>query len=146
MVLEVTPHINSEGDVELKIHAESSTVVPGQTVLGGDVFNTINFRSDLTATNGQTLIVGGIIQKQVTDTLRKTPIIGDVPGVKWAFNKKNKTTSDVELMVFLRPRIIRSVEDAKTALAEVDKQAPAVRKYQDQAAPTKVDTKQKKTD
>jgi len=146
VVLEVTPHINSEGDVELKIHAESSTVVPGQTVLGGDVFNTINFRSDLTATNGQTLIVGGIIQKQVTDTLRKTPIIGDVPGVKWAFNKKNKTTSDVELMVFLRPRIIRSVEDAKTALAEVDKQAPAVRKYQDQAAPTKVDTKQKKTD
>ena len=143
VVLEVTPHINSEGDVELKIHAESSTVVPGQTVLGGDVFNTINFRSDLTATNGQTLIVGGIIQKQVSDTLRKTPLIGDVPGIKWAFNKKNKTTSDVELMVFLRPRIIRSVEDAKIALAEADVQAPAVKKYQDVSAPTKVGKKPK---
>jgi general secretion pathway protein D len=75
--------------------------------------------------------------------LRKTPLIGDVPGIKWAFNKKNKTTSDVELMVFLRPRIIRSVEDAKTALAEVDRQAPAVRKYQDEPGPAKLGTKSK---
>ncbi len=146
VVLEVTPHINSQGQVELKIHAESSTVVPGQTVLGGAVFNTINFRSDLTATNGQTLIVGGIIQKQISDTLRKTPFVGDIPGVKWAFNKRNKTTSDIELMVFLRPRIIRSVEDAKTALAEVDAQAPQVKKYQDESVPAKVGKKSKKTD
>ncbi len=144
VVLEVTPHINSMGEVELKIHAESSTVVAGQTVLGGAVFDTRNFRTDLTATNGQTLIVGGIIQRQVSDTLRKTPIVGDVPGLKWAFNKKNKTTQDVELMVFLRPRIIRNTEDAKVALAEVDAQAPQVKKYQDEAVPAKVGTKSKK--
>jgi len=135
VVLEVTPHINSSGDVELKIHAESSTVDSGGTVLGGDVFDTRNFRTDLTATNGQTLIVGGIIQKQLSNTLRKTPLLGSVPGLKWAFNKQNKTTQDVELMVFLRPRIIRTAEDAKTALAEVDVQAPAVKKWQDEAIP-----------
>ncbi|HUC83591.1 MAG TPA: secretin N-terminal domain-containing protein [Candidatus Acidoferrales bacterium] len=135
VVLEVTPHINSSGNVELKIHAESSTVVSGQTVLGGDVFNTINFRSDLTATNGQTLIVGGIIQKNISNTLRKTPLLGSVPGMKWAFNKQDKTTDNVELMVFLRPRIIRSTEDAKAALAEVDAQAPQVKKWQSEALP-----------
>jgi len=144
VVLEVTPHINSAGDVELKIHAESSTVVSGQTVLGGDVFNTINFRSDLTATNGQTLIVGGIIQKQISNTLRKTPLLGSVPGVKWAFNKENKTVQDTELMVFLRPRIIRNMEDAKTALAEVDAQAPQIRKYQDESVPAKIGKNPKK--
>lgn len=143
VTLEVTPHINSSGEVELKIHTESSTVVSGETVLGGAVFNTINFRSDLTATNGQTLIVGGIIQKQISNTLRKTPLLGSVPGVKWVFNKENKTTEDVELMVFLRPKIIRSVQDAKTALAEVDAQAPSIRKYQDESAPTKVGKPQK---
>ena len=78
------------------------------------MFNTINFRSDLTATNGQTLIVGGIIQKEISNTLRKTPLLGSVPGVKWAFNKENKTTQNVELMVFLRPRIIRTGQDAAT--------------------------------
>ena len=143
VVLEVTPHINKAGDVELKIHTESSTVVPGETVLGGDVFNTINFRSDLTATNGQTLIVGGIIQKQTSDTLRKTPFIGDVPGIKWAFNKKNKTINDVELMVFLRPRIIRNPEDARAALAQADAEAPLVQKYQEESTPNKAGSKPK---
>jgi general secretion pathway protein D len=144
VVLEVTPHINASGEVELKIHAESSTVVAGQTVLGGAVFDTRNFRTDLTATNGQTLIVGGIIQRQMSDTLRKTPIIGDVPGVKWAFNKKNKTSQDVELMVFLRPRIIRTAEDARTALADIDTQAPEVKRYQDDAAAARVGKSSKK--
>jgi general secretion pathway protein D len=133
VVLEVTPHINTAGNVELKIHTESSTVVSGETVLGGDVFNTINFRSDLTATNEQTLIVGGIIQKNVSNTLRKTPLLGSIPGMKWAFNKQNKTTDDVELMVFLRPRIIRTTQDAKAALADVDARAPKVKEWQGDA-------------
>jgi general secretion pathway protein D len=135
VVLEVTPHINSAGDVELKVHAESSTVVSGQTVLGGAVFDTRNFRTDLTAKNGQTLVVGGIIQKQVSDTLRKTPVLGSIPVAKWAFNKKNKTSNEVELMVFLRPRVIRSAEDAQQVLDEVDQKAPLVKKWQEEAQP-----------
>ena len=54
----------------------------------------------------------GIIQKNVSNTLRKTPLLGSIPGMKWAFNKQNKTTDDVELMVFLRPRIIRTTQSA----------------------------------
>jgi type II secretion system protein D len=133
VVLEVTPHINISGDVELKIHAESSTVVAGQTILGGAVFNTRNFRTDLTAKNGQTLVVGGIIQQQVSDTLRKTPILGSIPLLKWMFNKKDKTTEDVELMVFLRPKVIRNPQDAQQVLDEVDEKAPLVKKWQAEA-------------
>ena len=144
VVLEVTPHINSAGDVELKIHAESSTVVTGQTVLGGAVFDTRNFRTDLTAKNGQTLIVGGIIQKQVSDTLRKTPILGSIPGLKWAFNKKDKSSHEVELMVFLRPRVIRTPEDASNVLREVDNKAPLVKKWQEDAEPSLTKQKSKK--
>ena len=133
VVLEVTPHINSSGDVELKIHAESSTIDSGGTVLGGDIFDTRNFRTDLTAKNGQTLVVGGIIQKQLSNTLRKTPWLGNIPGLKWVFNKQDKSTQEVELMVFLRPRVIRSEADATAALAQVDEQAPLVKKWQDGA-------------
>jgi type II secretion system protein D len=135
VVLEVTPHINSSGDVELKIHAESSTVVAGQSVLGGDVFDTANFRTDLTAKNGQTLIVGGIIQKQISNTLRKTPILGSIPVLKWAFNKKDKTTQEVELMVFLRPRVIQTPADASEVLREMDEKAPLVKKWQEENTP-----------
>jgi general secretion pathway protein D len=143
VVLEVTPHINTSGDVELKVHAESSTVVPGQTVLGGAVFDSRAFKTDLTAKNGQTLVLGGIIQKQVSETLRKTPVLGDIPGLGWAFKKKDKSSQDVELMVFLRPRVVRTPEDAKALLDDVDKKAPLVKQYQDEAQPDKPKAKKK---
>ncbi len=131
VILEVTPHINNTGDVELRIHAESSVVVPGVTVLNGAVFDTRNFRTDLTARNGQTLVLGGIIQKQTIDTLRKTPILGDIPGLKWVFNKKDKTSHEVELMVFLRPKVTHNPEDAQELMDEIYEKAPNVKKWKD---------------
>ena len=135
VVLEVTPHINDSGDVQLRVHAESSTVVVGQTVLGGAVFNTRNFRTQLTAQNGETLVLGGIIQKLVSNTLRKTPILGDIPGLKWLFNKKDQETQNVELLVFLRPRVLRTPEDAKKLLEGVDQRNPEMKKWQDDKQP-----------
>lgn len=135
VILEVTPHINSTGDVDLRIHAESSTVVPGQIVLGGAVFDTRNFQTDLTAKNGQTLVLGGIIQRQISDTLRKTPILGSIPGLGWAFKKRDKTTQEVELMVFLRPRVVRSEKDAARLINEINKKAPKMQKWEEDSMP-----------
>ena len=135
VILEVTPHINNTGDVELKIHAESSVVVPGVTILGGAVFDTRNFRTDLTAKNGQTLVLGGIIQKQITDILHKTPLLGDIPGLKWLFNKRDKSSQEVELMVFLRPKVTHSPEDAQDLMNEIYDRAPKVRKWKDELHP-----------
>jgi len=137
VILEVTPHINNKGDVELRIHAESSTVVPGQTVLGGVVIDSRAFKTYLTAKNGQTLVLGGIIQKQQSNTLRKTPILGDIPAVGWAFKKKDKTIHDVELMVFMRPRITRTAEEAKGLLDDVYQRVPSVKDWNDGTPPKK---------
>ena len=137
VILEVTPHINSSGEVNLKIHAESSTVVPGETILGGAVFNTRNFQTDLTAKNGQTLVLGGIIQKQISDTLRKTPILGSIPVIKWLFNKKDKETQEVELMVFLHPRVIHNREDAQNILNQINRDAPKMQKWEHDSQPKK---------
>ncbi len=141
IILEVTPHINTTGDVALKVRTESSAIVEGQTLFGGAILDTRNFRTDLTAKDGQTLVLGGIIQKQVSDTLRKTPILGSIPGLKWAFNKKDKSTRDVELMVFLRPKIVRTPEQAEQLLEEVDKKAPRIKKWQDDVHPRQEEKK-----
>jgi type II secretory pathway component GspD/PulD (secretin) len=101
------------------------------TILNGAVFDNRNFRTDLTAKNGQTLVLGGIIQKQVTDTLYKTPILGEIPGLKWLCNKKDKQSHEVELMVFLRPKVTRSPEDAKELMNEIYEKAPNVKKWKD---------------
>jgi type II secretion system protein D len=133
VVLEVTPHINSDGDVQLKIHAESSTVDSGTTVLGGDVFDTDNFRTEVTAKNSQTLLLGGIIQKQTSQVVRKVPLLGSIPGIEWAFKKKDKTTQDVELMVFLRPSVIHSAKDASELEEELKRRTPLLQKLQEES-------------
>ena len=131
VILEVTPHINSDGEVQLKIHAESSTVNSGGQVLNADVFDTDNFRTEVTAKNGQTLLIGGIIQKQISDTMRKTPFLGDIPGLGWAFKKKDKSTQEVELIVLLKPTVIHSAEDAHSIQERVGKQSPLLKDYLD---------------
>src|SRR6185295_417996 len=135
IILEVTPHINNNGDVALKIHAESSTIVPGQLVLGGAVFDTRSFKTDLTAKNGETLVLGGIIQRQVSDTSRKTPFFGSIPGLRWAFNKKDKQSREVQLMVFLRPKVVRTPEEAQQLMEEVDRKTPLLKKWRSETLP-----------
>jgi general secretion pathway protein D len=129
VTLEVTPHINSDGDVQLKIHAESSTVNAGGTVLGGAVFNSDNFRTEVTAKSNQTLLLGGIIQKQSSDIVRKVPILGDIPGLGWAFKKKDKSTQETELMVFLHPSVIHTAQDARELQKEFDKKTPLLQQW-----------------
>ncbi len=132
IVLEVTPHINSDGDVQLQIHAESSTVDTGSTVLGGDVFDTDNFRTEVTAKNSQTLMLGGIIQKQISTVVRKVPLLGSIPLIEWAFKKKDKTTQEVELMVFLRPTVIHTAKDASEVEKEMEQKAPLLQKWREE--------------
>lgn len=126
VILEVTPHINKSGDVSLRIRAESSSIQPNQVVSGGPVVDTRNFRTDVTAKDGEILVLGGIIQKQLADTVRKVPLLGDIPGMGWAFKKKDKISKNVELMVFLRPRITRTPDEAKALLDELDTKAPLI--------------------
>ena len=127
IILEVTPHINNAGDVTLKIRAESSSIEPGQTLFGGAILDTRNFRTDLSAKSGETLVLGGIIQKQVSDTQRKVPVLGSIPGVGWAFKKKDKVSRQVELMVFLRPKVTRTPQEAQELLEEIERKAPRIK-------------------
>jgi type II secretory pathway component GspD/PulD (secretin) len=104
-------------------------VVPGQTILGGAVIDTRYFRTDLKAKTGETLVLGGIIQKQISNTLRKTPILGDIPGLGWLFKKRDQTSQEMELLVFLRPKVTRTPEEARQLLEEIYKQAPHIRDW-----------------
>ena len=135
IILEVTPHINTSGDVALRIRAESSGIQPGQTLFGGAILDTRNFRTDVTARSGETLVLGGIIQKQISDTVRRVPVLGDIPGLGWAFKKKDKTARNVELMVFLRPKITRTPEQARELLRDLDRKAPLLKAWREDVPP-----------
>jgi type II secretory pathway component GspD/PulD (secretin) len=64
--------------------------------------------------------------------VRKVPGLGSIPGLGWAFKKKDKLEREVELMVFLRPRVTRTPDEVKQLLDEIDKKAPRIRQSTEQ--------------
>ncbi|MGO8697979.1 MAG: secretin N-terminal domain-containing protein [Limisphaerales bacterium] len=131
VILEVEPHINQTGDVSLRVRAESSTIDPTQTIQGQVVIDTAQFRTELTAKAGQTLVLGGIIQKQITKSTYKTPVIGSIPGLNYLFGKKDKSGNRVELLVFLRPKVVRTPDEARALLEETRKHTPLIDKWEE---------------
>ncbi len=128
VILEVVPHVNKDGDVNLKIRTESSTIAPVQTIAGGATLDTRNFKTYVTARTGQTLVIGGIIQKQMSDTMRKVPVLGSIPGLGWAFKKKDKSIQEVELLVFLKTTVVQNSEEARVMTEDVDRRMPMIKK------------------
>jgi type II secretion system protein D len=142
IILEVVPRINSSNEVALRIRTESSTLRDGVSFFGGAVFDTRNFKTDLMVKDGETVILGGIIQREQSETLRKTPGLGSIPGLGWAFKKKDKANRDVELMVFLRPKITRTPEQARALYNETRQKLPLINNW-DQKPDTKKGTREK---
>ena len=132
IILEVTPQISNDKDLALKIRVESSNIRSGDTLFGGAILDTRNFRSDLMAQSGQTLVLGGIIQSENVEVIRKVPLLGSIPILGWAFKKKDSITRDVELMVFLRPTITRTPKEAEALMQEVEARTPKIRSWKEE--------------
>ena len=129
VIIEVEPHINETGDVALRIRTESSTI-DAQQIQNQVVIDSAQFRTELTAKAGETLVLGGIIQRQLTDTSYKTPILGSIPILKYVFSKRDKSGKRTELLVFLRPKVVRTPAQARALLDEVNKKMPLIQKWQ----------------
>jgi general secretion pathway protein D len=129
VILEVTPHINNSQEVALRIHAESSNIRSGQTLFGGAILDTRNFHTELLVKDSQTAVLAGIIQREESETIRKVPFLGDIPILGWLFKKKDKLSRNVELMVFLRPRITRTPEEAQALMQEIEEKTPQIQEW-----------------
>jgi len=147
VILEVTPHINNTNEIALKVRTESSSIRNGETLFGAFILDTRNFKTDLMVKDGETVVLGGIIQREQSATNRKVPGLGSIPGLGWAFRKKDKVQREVELMVFLRPRITRSPLEARQLLDEIGRKTPLIQGWKEElsappaAAPAKGEKK-----
>jgi type II secretion system protein D len=129
VIVEVEPHINDSGDVQLRVRAESSTIDPTE-INSQVVIDSAQFRTELTAKAGETLVLGGIIQKQISDTTYTTPILGNIPLLKYIFSKHDKSYKRTELLVFLRPTVVRTPEQARQLNEEARKSHPLIQKWE----------------
>jgi general secretion pathway protein D len=129
VIIELEPHINDSNDVALRVRAESSTI-DAQQINAQVVIDSAQFRTELTAHAGETLVLGGIIQKQLSDTSYKTPILGSIPVLKYIFSKHDKSGTRTELLVFLRPKVVRTPAQARALLDEVKDKMPLIQKWE----------------
>jgi type II secretory pathway component GspD/PulD (secretin) len=131
IILEVTPHINATGEVALRIRVEASQIRQGETLFGGAILDTRNYRTDLSVKTGQTLVLGGIIQREESQVERGVPILSDIPILGWLFKKRDTVQRDVELMVFLRPKVTQSPEEVEELMKKEGEGAPGIRQWEE---------------
>jgi general secretion pathway protein D len=153
IILRVTPFITSDGFVEMIVAPEISSVSDSSVNITGGTNNVvaaplINIRSADTVVvtpDGQTVVIGGLMQTQKIKTVNKVPLLGDIPMLGNLF--KHKVTSDAktELLIFLTPTIVKSPRDlAMVSEAEKGKTRDAqkafskdeLHRYLDTAPPT----------
>ena len=132
IILEVTPHINQQGEVTLRVSVESSQIRDGETLFGGAIIDTRNYRTDISISSGETLLLGGIIQKEQSEVERKVPILGDIWGLGWLFKKRDIVHREVELMVFLKPTVTRTPDEVRALMESEKEKAPSIRQWQNE--------------
>lgn len=110
VTLKVTPHINEGATLRLQIEQEISSIAPSASLTAQAVDLVTNKRaikSTILAEDGQVIVLGGLIQDDVTRTNAKVPLLGDIPLLGALFRSTQETHVKRNLMVFLRPTVIR---------------------------------------
>ena len=111
LTLRVTPQINEGDTIKLDIEQEVSDVVT-ITENSGPVTRKRSIKTSVLVDDGGILVLGGLIEEIVDDTQSKVPLLGDIPVLGWLFTSRASTKRKQNLMVFLKPEILRDFDDS----------------------------------
>lgn len=106
IMLQVTPHINSEERITLDIHNEVSDLSSQATVQGGVIINTSESDTRVVVEDGETAIVAGLIRKVESELESGIPVLKDIPLLGALFKHSSKTRDHRELVIFVTPHIV----------------------------------------
>ena len=110
--LEMTPHLLATG--EIAVHAKIEISSLGASITVGGVseptFGQRVIEDDFRLQEGEVNLLGGLIQKTISDQIQGIPGFGDIPGLRYLFSQTHKETNDQEVLVMLTPRVIRLPE------------------------------------
>jgi general secretion pathway protein D len=129
IILTVTPHINDQGLVKLEVNQEVSNIADN-TVKGIDspIFSKRVATTTLTVQNGQSIIIGGLIRSDKSQTRSGVPVLSQMPVVGFLFGYHQEKINKTELLLLLTPRVIENIEEADLVTAEFRQRVGDVRK------------------
>jgi len=113
LILTLTPHINENGFVRLKINqaVEEITNISEQ---GAVETSKREVTTQLVVKDHTTAIIGGLITDTKRQTINKIPLLGDIPLLGHLFKKTNENKEKINLLIFITPHIIKTSEDLDT--------------------------------
>ncbi|MSU48518.1 MAG: hypothetical protein EXS37_05395 [Opitutus sp.] len=115
IILRVTPFITSQGLVEMIVSPEISALSATTVAIGNGVNSPVIDRRQadtvVVTASDKTVVIGGLISTQTTDKVSKVPILGDIPLLGYAFKRKTKSDVKTELLIFLTPHVVPTVDD-----------------------------------
>jgi general secretion pathway protein D len=123
VILNVVPRVNSSGRIMLDIEQEVSSVV--KTTTSGIDSPTIQQRKISTkvlVNDGESLALGGLIQEKNSLSRGQVPILGDIPIIGNVFKNKTDKIDRTELIIFIRPRVVRDIREAREVTEEFRRQ------------------------
>jgi general secretion pathway protein D len=116
--LEVTPQVNAQGDVKLFLKQEVSSVAGPVSSRSSDlILNKRQFETTLTVGDGQLLAIGGLLNDDERRTIERIPLLSDIPLIGELFKSRSRSRSKTNLMVFIRPTILRNRADGDALTA-----------------------------
>jgi len=111
--LEVTPQINLGASVGLAIALQNDSLANPDTPSLTPTINTSSIKNSVIVNTGDILVIGGLISNSSTETINKVPLLGDLPVIGRAlFTQKSHKVQKMNLLVFIKPTILQSGEDA----------------------------------
>jgi general secretion pathway protein D len=105
--LQIKPQINQGDAISLEILQEISSLAPSTVSAADIVTNKRSIQTTVIANDGDLIILGGLIDDNLQETSEKVPLLGDLPILGAAFRYKKSTLVKRNLMVFIRPTIVR---------------------------------------
>ena len=129
LTLRVTPHIHDGDVLRLEIYQETSDLIaPPVGIDASDITTTKrSIKTVILADDGQTIVLGGLVRDDVIDSVSKVPLMGDLPLLGKLFRSNKQQHAKKNLMVFLRPTILR---DDKSATALTHEKYSGIKQLQ----------------
>jgi len=118
VTLKITPQINQERFVRLKISLEVSQVVEEQSQVGLPTTLKRQVGTTVIVKDTETVVIGGLIDEILSEGTTQTPCLGDIPLFGWLFKTVANTRQKTNLYVFLEPHIIENPEEAEEIYRE----------------------------
>ena len=108
--LTVTPHVNAQGDIMVDLHPEVTAFLQFDNYgnVQAPVFTNREAQTQVMVKDGETIVIGGLIKEETLDYVKKVPILGDIPLLKYLFTKTTKTIDTTDLMIFVTVRLLNS--------------------------------------